>query len=96
MTDATSLKSLVAAVENYFETMFDSNVDRFDRVFAPTAQLHGLRDGNLRVLQSPNTETFWPRTRRQNRRMLQDSRRSCSSTSLRPSRRSLRSGFESI
>ena len=30
--------------------MFDSDVGRFDQVFAPTAQLHGLRDGNLRIL----------------------------------------------
>jgi len=30
--------------------MFDSNVSRFDHVFAPTAKLHGLRDGQMRVL----------------------------------------------
>jgi len=50
MIAATTLKSLIAAVEQYLETMFDSDVGRFDQVFAPTAQLHGLRDGNLRVL----------------------------------------------
>jgi hypothetical protein len=50
MTDATTHMSLIAAVENYFEMMFDSDVDRFDQVFAPSAQLHGLRDGNLRIL----------------------------------------------
>jgi hypothetical protein len=50
MTDSTTHKSLIAAVEQYFELMFDSDVGRFDRVFAPTAQLHGLRDGNLRIL----------------------------------------------
>jgi Putative lumazine-binding len=50
MTNATIIKPLIAAVENYFEVMFDSDFDRFDQVFAPTAQLHGLRDGNLRVL----------------------------------------------
>jgi hypothetical protein len=49
MTDLATHKSLIAAVERYFETMFDSDTDRFDRVFAPTAQLHGLRDGNLRT-----------------------------------------------
>jgi hypothetical protein len=48
--DATTHMSLIAAVENYFEMMFDSDVDRFDQVFAPSAQLHGLRDGNLRIL----------------------------------------------
>jgi hypothetical protein len=30
--------------------MFDFDISRFDQVFAPTAQLHGLRDGSLRVL----------------------------------------------
>ena len=48
--DATTHMSLIAAVENYFQMMFDSDVDRFDQVFAPSAQLHGLRDGNLRIL----------------------------------------------
>jgi hypothetical protein len=50
MTDTATHKSLVAAVEQYFEMMFDSDVGSFDRVFAPSAQLHGIRDGNLRVL----------------------------------------------
>jgi hypothetical protein len=50
MTDAATHGSLIAAVERYFETMFDCDLDRFDQVFAPTAQLHGLRDGNLRIL----------------------------------------------
>jgi hypothetical protein len=50
MTDAATHKSLITAVEQYLEMMFDSDVSRFDRVFAPTAQLHGLRDGNLRIL----------------------------------------------
>jgi hypothetical protein len=50
MTDAATHKSLIKAVEQYFEMMFDSDVSRFDQVFAPSAQLHGLRDGNLRIL----------------------------------------------
>lgn len=50
MTDAATHQALLAAVEQYFEMMFDSDVGRFDRVFAPTAQLHGLRDESLRVL----------------------------------------------
>lgn len=50
MTDSATHKSLMAAVERYFEMMFDSDVDRFDQVFAPSAHLHGLRDGNLRIL----------------------------------------------
>lgn len=50
MTDAATHKSLIAAVEQYLEMMFDADVGRFERVFAPSAQLHGLRDGNLRML----------------------------------------------
>jgi len=50
MTDAATYGSLIAVVEKYFEMMFDYEVDRFGEVFAPTAQLHGLRDGTLRVL----------------------------------------------
>jgi Putative lumazine-binding len=45
-----SHQALLDAVERYFETMFDSDVARFDEVFAPTAQLHGLRDGQIRIL----------------------------------------------
>jgi hypothetical protein len=39
-----------AAVREYFDLMYDSDVSRFDRVFRPTAQLHGLRDGEMRML----------------------------------------------
>lgn len=50
MTETTACQSLIDVVDQYFETMFDNDLGRFDRVFAPTAHLHGLRDGNLRVL----------------------------------------------
>jgi hypothetical protein len=43
-------QSLLDAVERYFDLMFDGDLSRFDEVFAPSAQLHGLRDGNLRLL----------------------------------------------
>jgi putative lumazine-binding protein len=52
MPDRTSYHSLLDAVERYFDLMFDSEVSRFDRVFASSAQLHGLRDQNLRVLSA--------------------------------------------
>ena len=52
MIAAATYQSLIAAVEQYFETMFDSDLGRFDQVFAPTAKLHGLRDGSLRVLHA--------------------------------------------
>src|SRR5436305_12198778 len=50
MTDQASFDALLQAIERYFQTMFDSDVARLDQLFAPTAQLHGLRDGELRVL----------------------------------------------
>jgi hypothetical protein len=46
-------QSLLDAVERYFDLMFDGDVSRFDEVFAPSAQLHGLRDGSLRLLSAP-------------------------------------------
>jgi hypothetical protein len=50
MPDLSPCQSLLGAVERYFELMFDNDVSRFDHVFAPSAQLHGLRDGDLRLL----------------------------------------------
>ena len=50
MPDTSAHQALFAAVDAYFETMFDADLERFDRLFAPTATLHGLRDGTLRVL----------------------------------------------
>jgi hypothetical protein len=52
MSDHTTCHSLLDAVERYFDLMFDSEVSRFDHVFASSAQLSGLRDGNLRVLSA--------------------------------------------
>ena len=39
MPDRTITSSLLDAVERYFDLMFDSEVSRFDRVFASSAQL---------------------------------------------------------
>jgi hypothetical protein len=50
MTDHTTFRSLLEATERYFDLMFDNDVSRFDRVFSANAQLHGLRDGDLRLL----------------------------------------------
>ncbi len=58
MTDPATHKSLISTVEQYFEMMFDADVGRFDQVFAPTAQLHGLRDGNLRILTAAEYRTL--------------------------------------
>lgn len=37
------------AIQRYFDLMYDCDVSRFDQVFHPTAQLHGVRDGALTV-----------------------------------------------
>lgn len=50
MASSALHQELLAAVDRYFDLMFDFDVSRFDRVFAPTAQLHGFRDQGLRVL----------------------------------------------
>lgn len=50
MTDPAPPHTLLSTVDRYFDMMFDFDVSRFDRVFAPTAQLHGFRDQALRVL----------------------------------------------
>ena len=50
MTNAATHAALLAAVDQYLDLMYDSDIGRFDSVFAPSAQLHGLRDGGLRIL----------------------------------------------
>jgi putative lumazine-binding protein len=57
MTDHTIYLSLLGAVERYFDLMFDSDVSHFDQVFASSAQLHGLRDDNLRALPAQDYKT---------------------------------------
>ena len=57
MTDHKAYLSLLGAVERYFDLMFDSDVSRFDQVFASSAQLHGLRDDNLRALPARDDKT---------------------------------------
>jgi hypothetical protein len=52
MTNALIPPALLATIEAYFEMMFDSDLNRFDHVFAASAQLHGLRDSSLRVLSA--------------------------------------------
>lgn len=57
MTDHATCVSLLDAVGRYFELMFDSDVLRFEQVFASSAQLHGLRDGDLRLLTAQDYRT---------------------------------------
>ena len=42
--------ALSQAVKRYFDLMYDSDVAYFDRVFRSTAQLHGIRQGEMRLL----------------------------------------------
>jgi hypothetical protein len=57
MPDALTTKSLLDAVERYFDLMFDGDVEHFDHVFAASAQLHGLRDGNLQLRPAKDYKT---------------------------------------
>ena len=50
MNQNPPVEPLLDAVERYFALMYDNDVSRFDSVFAPSAQLHGLRDGDLKLI----------------------------------------------
>jgi Putative lumazine-binding len=43
------MRRLLEAVQRYFDLLYDCDVSRFDRVFWPTAQLHGFREGKMTV-----------------------------------------------
>ncbi|WP_299561436.1 nuclear transport factor 2 family protein [Enterovirga sp.] len=43
----TELTCLEAAVRRYLDLMYTCDVATFDQVFAPTSQLHGIRDDKL-------------------------------------------------
>lgn len=53
MTDHVTLEPLLEAVARYFVLMYDNDISNFDDVFAPSAQLHGFRDAELRILPAP-------------------------------------------
>jgi hypothetical protein len=57
MPNAPPATPLLAAVDRYFDLMFDNDISRFDEVFAPSAQLHGLRDDRLRLLPASEYKT---------------------------------------
>ncbi len=50
MNQNPAVEPLLEAVERYLALMYDCDVSRFDQVFAPSAQLHGLRDGTLHII----------------------------------------------
>lgn len=47
---SATIDSLSRAVQRYFDLMYDWDLSQFDRVFSLTAQLHGLRNGEMRLL----------------------------------------------
>lgn len=47
MSQVTTTKSLLEAVQQYFNLMYDCDVSKFDSVFRSTAQLHGFREGQM-------------------------------------------------
>jgi hypothetical protein len=49
MRDNVALECLLAAVQRYFDLMYDCDVSNFARVFWTTSQLHGFRDGAMTV-----------------------------------------------
>jgi hypothetical protein len=53
MSNPSPIDALFGAVARYFDLMFDNDVSRFEQVFASSAQLHGLRDGKLRLWSAP-------------------------------------------
>ena len=49
MCGNVAIKGLLAAVQRYFDLMYDCDVSKFPQVFWTTAQLHGFRDGTMIV-----------------------------------------------
>lgn len=45
--DVSAVAELTAAIQKYFDLMYDCDTSRLEQTFAPTAQLHGFRDGKM-------------------------------------------------
>ena len=50
MSKDAVLPGLTAAVQRYFDLMYDADTANFHRVFAPTAQLHSVAKGEIALL----------------------------------------------
>jgi hypothetical protein len=50
MIDQASVRNLTQAIQRYFDLLYDCDTSRFDLVFRATAQLHGLWDGQMKLL----------------------------------------------
>ena len=48
-----NVEKLTAAVQRYFDLMYDGDTSRFDRVFRTSAQLHGFREGKMTMWSAP-------------------------------------------
>ena len=42
-----AIEGLLQAIQSYFNLMHDCDTTNFEKVFGPTAQLHGIRDGSM-------------------------------------------------
>jgi putative lumazine-binding protein len=60
MTEKTAHGTLLSAVSQYLEMMYDGDLSRFDAVFAPTARLHGVQGGQVRVLPAAEYRRLLP------------------------------------
>jgi hypothetical protein len=49
MSNHAVTAALLEAVQRYFDLMYEADLSTFDRVFRPSAQLHGIRDGEMTV-----------------------------------------------
>lgn len=77
MTESPDVAPLLEAVERYFKLMYDNDVSQFDRVFALTAQLHGFRDAELRILPAADYRRMLASTPSPNQGMPSVFRRYC-------------------
>ena len=56
MTEATSVNSLLEAVDRHFDLMYTYDVSRFGEVFADSAPLHGLSNGSLKLISTNDSK----------------------------------------
>jgi hypothetical protein len=47
--DSSSLTSLMVALQEYLDLMYDCDTSHFDEVFRSTAHLHGFRNGEMKA-----------------------------------------------
>jgi hypothetical protein len=60
--DPAAIDTLRQAIRRYFDLMYDFDTSCFDRVFRSTAQLHGIRNGEMRLLTAQAYKDVLART----------------------------------